>query len=84
VRGGKIQAQFTGTKIPWRKKKRPQRADSRHTTGFSRKNQMSQTQLRAKIGATLADNEAGTVGEMETVSVLAKTQTTNTGTEEMI
>ncbi len=45
---------------------------------------MSQAQLRAKIGATLADNEAGTVGEMETDSVLARSKTTNTGTEEMI
>ncbi len=45
---------------------------------------MSRTQLRAKTGTTLADNEAGMIGEMETVSVFVKTQTTNTGMEEMI
>jgi hypothetical protein len=45
---------------------------------------MRRTQLRAKIGTTLADNEAGTFGEIETVSVFVKTQTTNTGMDETI
>lgn len=45
---------------------------------------MTQTQLRAKIGATPTANEGETVGEIGEVPIVAKTQTTSAGTDDII
>ena len=45
---------------------------------------MSRAQSRAKIGAAPADKEGETVGEIEAVPAVAKTQTANAGAGDTI
>jgi hypothetical protein len=83
VRDGKIRDSSRAQKF--RGEKESRRAPSQGTPRVSvEKNQMSQAQLRAKIGAAPTDNEGETDGEILEVPVAAKTQTSVTGTGDKI
>jgi hypothetical protein len=77
MRGGKILRQFTGTKIPWSKRKNRNAQAQGTLRAWKKLNQMRKAQFRTKSDAATADREEIVVEEIVGAEVSGNAQITS-------